>query len=263
MVLHDETRLAEFGLDGASRDHEAVLVAASFALRLQLLAFPGLQISIHPQGKHHAIPGYPMELTQHGQAVFRLADVVHQAHGEDAVDRVVRQIDGEGRGLQGTHPLHHLCRLVIAGDGEHVGGIVRPDDHAVFHLGQHRPEAPGATRQVQHQVRLAGELQCLAGDLDIACVGKFPPEAGLMLVQVLFGVASVVLVGELEVYGFARHRREVLFKFRTEPTYTLVIRMSDKCEESVKLRATGPRTGSHAAPPHAAKLPSLPTCRPA
>jgi len=68
-------------------------------------------------------------------------------------------------------------------------------------LGQQRPEAPGAARQVQHQIRIAGDLQCAARHLLVTPVRQPPGQAILMLVQVFVGVLAIVFARELQFDG--------------------------------------------------------------
>ncbi|MNU03990.1 hypothetical protein D3C72_2482220 [compost metagenome] len=62
-----------------------------------------------------------MELFEQGLAVLRLANMVHQAHAENAIHCVVRQVDGKGRRLQRTNPLDDFLGLRFAGNLQHIG----------------------------------------------------------------------------------------------------------------------------------------------
>ncbi len=133
-------------------------------------ALPGLEIAIHPERHDHAIPAHPVKLFQQHGAVFSLADVVHQAHAEDAVDSVVRHLDRKGRGLQRLDTFDDFRRLRFAGNLDHRRRIVRPDDHPVGFFGQYRPETSGATGQVQHQAWFARQRQRATRQLFIPAI---------------------------------------------------------------------------------------------
>lgn len=196
-----ETGLGELRLDHRTGDHEAVLVVLGRPPTLQAPALPGLVVAVHPQRDDQRVARDAVEFAQHRQAMRRVGDVMQQAHAEDAVHRVVAHVDGEGRGLEGLHPLDHLQRLRGLGDGQHVGGIVRGEDHPARVLGQKGPEAPGPTGQIEDQIGLAGDFQRASRHLLVTPMRQPSGEAVLVLVQVFVGVLAVVLARELKFDG--------------------------------------------------------------
>jgi len=89
VILDLETSLAELRLYGLGGNHEAVLVGVFLAIRLGASTFPGLEVAIDSHRQDHRVTGYAVKFAQHRQTILRFADVVHQAHREDAIDAVV------------------------------------------------------------------------------------------------------------------------------------------------------------------------------
>ncbi|MCY1442180.1 hypothetical protein D9M71_585320 [compost metagenome] len=142
----------------------------------------------------------------------RITDVVHQAHAEDAVDRIVRQVNCKRRRLQSTYPLNDMRGLGFGCRFQHGLGVVGTDDHAVGFLRQHWPETPRTAGQIENQARLADQRQRLARHLYVTPVGQAATHAILMLLQVTLGVLIVVLVGKIQ-FDRAIHHHQSLLSF--------------------------------------------------
>src|SRR5476651_2824923 len=100
-----EPRAVELGFDGRLADHKTVVprpgrACAGFAITLQALAAPWLDVAIDTQRNDHSVAGDTVKFAQDGQPLLAVSNVIEQAHAENAVHRIRRQVDGESRCLQ-------------------------------------------------------------------------------------------------------------------------------------------------------------------
>ena len=140
-----------------------------------------------------------MEFTQQGQAILVLAEMVDKAYAEDTLHEIIFYRHVKDGYLKCPDTLSNFLRPAGHADIDHVLAVVAGMDDTTGLFDQHIPKATGTAWRVQHRFRIAGDAQCLARDLVIAQIRKPPPQAVIVLEQILLGVLIIVFSREFKL----------------------------------------------------------------